>query len=102
MGIHEWSYDNDVSNDNRFKVPWAKAEIALANIRVEVELGFDAATAFKEASRCLNCDIQTVFTRRDCALNVTPALTFAPWTASPSPTNGEEADLRTAPESTIG
>ncbi len=49
MGIHEWSYDNDTSNDLRYKVPWAKAETALASIRVEVELGFDAATAFKEA-----------------------------------------------------
>jgi formate dehydrogenase beta subunit len=35
---------------------------ALASIKVEVELGFDAATAFKEAQRCLNCDVQTVFT----------------------------------------
>jgi len=51
MGIHEWSYDNDTSNDLRYKVPWAKAEAALASIRVEVELGFDAATAFKEAAR---------------------------------------------------
>lgn len=66
MGIHEWSYDNDVSNDARFKVPWAKAEKALANIRVEVELGFDEATALKEAQRCLNCDIQTVFTHETC------------------------------------
>ena len=38
------------SNDERFKVPWAKAEKALASIKVEVELGFDAATAFKEAA----------------------------------------------------
>ena len=45
MGIHEWSYDNDTSNDLRYKVPWEKAEMALASIRVEVELGFDAATA---------------------------------------------------------
>ena len=47
MGIHEWSYDNEVSNDLRFKVPWAKAEVALASIRVEVELGFDAAPPSK-------------------------------------------------------
>jgi NADPH-dependent glutamate synthase beta subunit-like oxidoreductase len=66
MGIHEWSYDNDISNDLRFKVPWAKAEKALASIKVEVELGFDAATAFKEASRCLNCDVQTVFAQEAC------------------------------------
>src|SRR6185312_12988523 len=66
MGIHEWSYGNDTSNDLRYKVPWAKAEMALASIRVEVELGFDAATAFKEAERCLNCDVQTVFTDGSC------------------------------------
>ena len=66
MGIHEWSYHNDVSEDARSKVPWAAAEKALASIRVEVELGFDAATAFKEAERCLNCDVQTVFNRDTC------------------------------------
>jgi formate dehydrogenase beta subunit len=66
MGIHEWSYDNETSLDERFKVPWAKAEMALASIRVEVELGFDAATAFKESQRCLNCDVQTVFTQSAC------------------------------------
>ena len=46
MGIHEWSYDNDTSNDLRFKVPWAKAEMALASIKVEVELGFDVAKMY--------------------------------------------------------
>ena len=66
MGIHEWSYDNNVSNEERFKVPWVKAEKALASIRVEVELGFDEATALKEAQRCLNCDIQTVFNQQTC------------------------------------
>ena len=66
MGIHEWSYHNEVSNQTRLKVPWVKAEQALANIRVEVELGFDAADAFKEANRCLNCDVQTVFTDKTC------------------------------------
>ena len=66
MGIHEWSYDNDTVERPRFKVPWAKAEKALASIKVEVELGFDVATAFKEAQRCLNCDVQTVFTETAC------------------------------------
>jgi ferredoxin len=66
MGIHEWSYHNDVSPDTRFKVPWVAAERALADIRVEVELGFDEVTAAKEASRCLNCDVQTIFNRDTC------------------------------------
>ena len=37
MGIHEWSYDNDVSNDQRYKVPLKDVSIALKNIKVEVE-----------------------------------------------------------------
>lgn len=66
MGIHEWSYDNAVTLDARSKVPWAAASEALASIKVEVELGFDAATALKEAQRCLNCDVQTVFAPKLC------------------------------------
>jgi NADPH-dependent glutamate synthase beta subunit-like oxidoreductase len=66
MGIHEWSYDQNPTNDERHKVPWAKAEQALASIKVEVELGFDAKAAFQEAERCLNCDVQTVFNAPLC------------------------------------
>ena len=66
MGIHEWSYDNAITNDLRSKVPWTAAAIALASIKVEVELGFDAAAALKEAGRCLNCDVQTVFAPKLC------------------------------------
>ena len=60
MGIHEWSYDNDISNDKRFKVPHAPTELTLKNVKLEVELGFDRGLGFKEAERCLNCDVQTV------------------------------------------
>jgi NADPH-dependent glutamate synthase beta subunit-like oxidoreductase len=66
MGIHEWSYDNEIHGDARYKVPWRDVRQTLKNIKVEVELGFDAATAWKEAQRCLNCDVQTVFTSRLC------------------------------------
>ncbi|ABD70512.1 4Fe-4S ferredoxin, iron-sulfur binding [Rhodoferax ferrireducens T118] len=94
MGIHEWSYHNDVSVDKRFVVPWAKAEVALASIRVEVELGFDAATAFKEASRCLNCDVQTVFNRDTC-IECDACVDICPMDCITFTSNGEEADLRT-------
>ena len=93
MGIHEWSYRNDVSNDTRFKVPWAQAEIALASIKVEVELGFDAATAFKESSRCLNCDVQTVFNRDTC-IECDACVDICPMDCITFTTDGEEADLR--------
>ena len=93
MGIHEWSYDHDPSNDLRYKVPWAKAEAALASIQVEVELGFDARTAFKEASRCLNCDVQTVFTPRLC-IECDACVDICPMDCISFTHNGEEADLR--------
>ena len=51
MGIHEWSYDNDISRDDRFKVPVLPLEKALTSINLEAELGFGAATAWKEAQR---------------------------------------------------
>jgi NADPH-dependent glutamate synthase beta subunit-like oxidoreductase/ferredoxin len=66
MGIHEWSYDNDISNDKRFKVPLRDLNLTLKNLKVEVELGFDRALGYKETQRCLNCDVQTVFTQDLC------------------------------------
>ena len=66
MGIHEWSYDNDISNDIRYKVPHAPIEKTLKDVRLEVELGFDIKQAFLEAQRCLNCDVQTVFDTPKC------------------------------------
>jgi len=66
MGIHEWSYDNDISLDLRFKVPLRDKAIALRDITAEVELGFDDQQAFAEAQRCLNCDVQTVFADKLC------------------------------------
>jgi NADPH-dependent glutamate synthase beta subunit-like oxidoreductase len=94
MGIHEWIYRNDVSNDNRSKVPWAAAETALASIKIEVELGFDAATAFKESSRCLNCDVQTMFNRDTC-IECDACVDICPMDCITFTANGEEADLRT-------
>ncbi len=94
MGIHEWSYDSAVSNDLRFKVPWTKAEIALASIKVEVELGFDAATAFKETQRCLNCDVQTVFADKLC-IECDACVDICPMDCISFTANGDEAELRT-------
>jgi ferredoxin len=93
MGIHEWSYDNDTSLDVRFKVPWAKAEMALASIKVEVELGFDAATAFREAQRCLNCDVQTVFNQDTC-IECDACVDICPMDCITFTGNGEEPELR--------
>ena len=94
MGIHEWSYDNAPSDDARHKVPWAAAEKALKSIKVEVELGFDLKTAFKEAERCLNCDVQTVFNDKLC-IECDACMDICPTDCISFVDNGEEADLRT-------
>ena len=94
MGIHEWSYDNSPVNDLRFKVPLKDINLALKNIKVEVELGFDAALAFKEAERCLNCDVQTVFNAAQC-IECDACVDICPMDCITFTENGEEADLRT-------
>ena len=66
MGVHEWSYDNDISQKKRFLVPHADQKISLKNLKVEVELGYDQKLALEEAQRCLNCDVQTVFAESKC------------------------------------
>ncbi|WP_394761047.1 FAD-dependent oxidoreductase [Phenylobacterium sp.] len=66
MGIHEWSYDNDIANDRRYRVPQREKAVVLKDVKMEVELGFDPATGYKEAERCLNCDVQTVFADNLC------------------------------------
>lgn len=94
MGIHEWTYDNAVSPDERFLVPWSKEAKKLDSIKVEVELGFDAATAWRETQRCLNCDVQTVFTRDKC-IECDACVDICPTDCITFTLNGEEADLRT-------
>jgi formate dehydrogenase beta subunit len=66
MGIHEWSYDSEIWHDKRYIVPQADKSITLKDRKKEVELGFDLETAFREAERCLNCDVQTVFNAPKC------------------------------------
>ena len=94
MGIHEWSYDNAISPDLRYAVPWADKKITLKNIKVEVELGFDPATGFKEAQRCLNCDVQTVFADKLC-IECDACVDICPMDCITFTQDGEEADLRT-------
>ncbi|HVB88860.1 MAG TPA: FAD-dependent oxidoreductase [Beijerinckiaceae bacterium] len=94
MGIHEWSYDNDVTLDLRFKVPHKESAIALKDIRTEVELGFDPVLAFKEAQRCLNCDAETVFADNLC-IECDACVDICPMDCITFTANGDEDELRT-------
>ena len=93
MGIHEWSYDNAISGDTRFKVPLKELTIALKDIRQEVELGFDAKLAFSEAQRCLNCDVQTVFAPKLC-IECDACVDICPMDCITFTADGEEGELR--------
>jgi len=94
MGIHEWSYKNEIMDDERYAVPHRDNATALSSIKAEVELGFDAKLALAEAGRCLNCDVETVFSSPlciecDACVDICPmdCITFTP--------DGEEKELRT-------
>ncbi len=93
MGIHEWSYDNDISNDVRYKVPLRDTAVALADIKVEVELGYDPKLGYLEAERCLNCDVQTVFTGKLC-IECDACVDICPEDCITFTDNGTEEELR--------
>ena len=93
MGIHEWSYSNDYETAPRRAMQHMDLEKRFRKLDIEVELGFTPEQAAREAQRCLNCDIQTVFEAPlciecDACVDICPVhcLTIAP--------NGEEEDLR--------
>jgi NADPH-dependent glutamate synthase beta subunit-like oxidoreductase len=94
MGIHEWSYDNAIHNDKRYRVPLKDTVIALRDIRAEVELGFDRRVGFAEAQRCLNCDVETVFAGKLC-IECDACVDICPMDCITFTEDGEEADLRT-------
>ncbi|MBI2714660.1 MAG: FAD-dependent oxidoreductase [Rhizobiales bacterium] len=93
MGIHEWSYDNEIALDQRYKVPLRDKVVALKDIKAEVELGFDAKLALAEAGRCLNCDVQTVFTAQLC-IECDACVDICPMDCITFTVNSEEAELR--------
>jgi len=93
MGIHEWSYDNEIALDERYKVPLREKDIALKDLRTEVELGYDPVLALKEAERCLNCDVQTVFTGAVC-IECDACVDICPMDCITFTENREEHELR--------
>jgi ferredoxin len=94
MGIHEWSYDNDISLEARKQVPWRDKAITLHDVKAEVELGFDLALGYAETQRCLNCDVQTVFSTPLC-IECDACVDICPMDCITFTANGTEADLRT-------
>jgi NADPH-dependent glutamate synthase beta subunit-like oxidoreductase/ferredoxin len=93
MSIHEWAYKNDYNAAGRRLMPHVSLKERFKKLNIEVELGFTAEEFDTEVERCLNCDVQTVFTAKlciecDACIDICPVncLTIAP--------NGTEEELR--------
>ena len=93
LGMHEWGYDNAHDAAKRYAVPHVDTAVALRDIKVEVELGFDQELGFKEAQRCLNCDVQTVFTDKLC-IECDACVDICPVDCITFTNNGAEDELR--------
>ena len=93
MGVHEWSFDNDISQAKRLLVPHADKLISLKDLKMEVELGFDEEMALEEANRCLNCDVQTVFSEQLC-IECDACVDICPTDCINFLSNGTEEEIR--------
>jgi NADPH-dependent glutamate synthase beta subunit-like oxidoreductase/ferredoxin len=94
MGIHEWSYSNDYDTAERRLMPHIDLKERFKKLNLEVELGFTADQAVREVERCMNCDIQTVFTAKLC-IECDACVDVCPVNCLTMTHNGDEADLRT-------
>ena len=94
MGMHEWSFSNDFDPAGRRLMPHVELKERFKKLDIEVELGFSAEQAAQEVERCLNCDIQTVFTANLC-IECDACIDICPVNCLTITQNGDEADLRT-------
>jgi formate dehydrogenase beta subunit len=94
MGIHEWAYSNDYDIAERRLMPHVDLKERFKNLNLEVELGFTAEQAIQEVERCMNCDLQTVFTEKLC-IECDACVDVCPVNCLTITQNGDEADLRT-------
>ena len=94
MGMHEWSFSNDFDDAARRLMPHVDLKERFKQIDIEVELGFTPEQAMQEVERCLNCDIQTVFTA-DLCIECDACIDICPVKCLTITANGEEDELRT-------
>ncbi len=93
MGMHEWSYSNDYAPVERRLMPHVSLKERFKKLNIEVELGFTAEQTAQEVQRCLNCDVQTVFTAKLC-IECDACLDICPVDCLTITANGPEAELR--------
>jgi formate dehydrogenase beta subunit len=92
MGIHEWSYSNGYEPAGRRIMPHVDLKKRFKKLNIEVELGFSAEQFTTEVERCLNCDLQTVFTA-DLCIECDACIDICPVDCLAITPNGDEAEL---------
>ena len=93
MGISEWSYHNDFNPSPRQKMHHVDLVQRFKDLNIEVELGFDLEQTAKEAQRCLNCDVETVFTAPKC-IECDACIDICPVSCLTMEKDGPEEELR--------
>jgi ferredoxin len=93
MGLHDWMYHNEVSEQQRQAVPMVSKVKSIKDRLMEVELGFDRDIGRTEALRCLNCDMQTVFSIALC-IECDACVDVCPTTCINFTPNDSEENLR--------
>ncbi len=94
MGIHEWSYSNAFDPAARRQMEHVPLSERFKALGTEVELGFNAEQTACEVERCLNCDIQTVFTDNLC-IECDACVDICPTQCLTMVENAPEDELRT-------
>jgi NADPH-dependent glutamate synthase beta subunit-like oxidoreductase len=93
MGISEWSYHNDYNPASRQKMKHVDLTHRFEQLNVEVELGFSAEQTAREVQRCLNCDVETVFTPEKC-IECDACVDICPLLCLTIARDGEESQVR--------
>jgi ferredoxin len=93
MGISEWSYHNDYNPSPRQKMQHVDLARRFQQLNIEVELGFSAEQTAREAQRCLNCDVETVFTEKRC-IECDACIDVCPVQCLTIARDGEEPEVR--------
>src|SRR2546429_9560674 len=77
----------------RSLMPHVSLKERFKKLNIEVELGFTAEQTADEVQRCLNCDVQTVFSAKLC-IECDACIDICPVDCLTITHNGDEADLR--------
>ena len=93
MGISEWSYHNDYNPASRQKMKHVDLVHRFEQLNVEVELGFNAEQTAREVQRCLNCDVETVFTPAKC-IECDACVDICPLLCLTITRDGDETEVR--------